>query len=70
MDRYPDKKCSRYETSPMNFSNLISSDNWTFHYQKKIICDQQLHHSHKSNNTNKSLQRYSIKQRKLWSVGC
>ena len=33
---YPYKKCSRLETSTMNFSNLISRDNWTFHYQKTL----------------------------------
>jgi len=49
----------------MNFSNLISRDNWALHYQK-TLCDLHIHNSHKSNNTNKSnvpnpVQRYSIK---------
>ena len=29
IDYYLYKRCSRLETSTMNFSNLISRDNWT-----------------------------------------
>ena len=46
---YPYKKCSRLETTTMDFSNLTSRDNWTFHHSENIM-----HFSHKRNNTNKS----------------
>ena len=36
LDHYPYKKCSVSEASTMNFSNLISRDNLTFHYQKTL----------------------------------
>ena len=35
-DHHLHKKCSRLETSTMNFLNLISRDKWTFHYQETL----------------------------------
>ena len=36
IDHYLFKKCSRLETSGMNFSDLISRHDWTFNYLKTL----------------------------------